>query len=224
MKKSVLGSVLRVIAIVVVSLAAAMTLLGGIGTSCVAFFAEKFGESMGKLIPVKPIFQVLVVVSIAAAVYGIIWTIRLAKGRSGSIRAVLIFLLVGGIASGIQYYYSLTLRGSTAPNNMRLYLTILALAVMLLLQLPGLREKVNFERGTAGGGTASAGGAALLVCGLVILTTPAWAEPTHLINGANTANELFWPLILGGLACILSGVGLLARARNSQIAMQVNEC
>ena len=58
---------LRIITTILLSLAAAMTLLGGIGTSCVAFAAENFGPAMAPLIPVKPIFQVLVAVSLLVA-------------------------------------------------------------------------------------------------------------------------------------------------------------
>lgn len=217
-KKSSSGAVLRVIAIVLVSLAAALTLLGGAGTTCVAFAAENFGPSMAKLVPVKPIFQVLVVVSLAASIYGIASIVRLIKGKPGSVRSVLIFLVVGGAASAVQYYYSLTLRGSTAPNNFRLYATILALVFMLLALLPGLREKVNFERGGSAGGGSSAGGAALLLAGLLILTTPVWAAPTHVINGYNTANELFWLLIIAGVVCASSGAVLLTRTRLSRKA------
>lgn len=217
-KKSSSGSVLRVVAIVLVSLAAALTLLGGAGTSCVAFAAENFGPSMAKLVPVKPLLQVLVVVSLAASIYGIAGIVRLVKGKPGSVRSVLIFLVVGGAASAVQYYYSLTLRGSTAPNNFRLYATILALVFMLLLQLPGLREKVNFERNGSAGGGSTAGGTALLLAGLLILTTPVWAAPTHVINGYNTANELFWPLIIAGVVCASSGAVLLTKTRLSRKA------
>lgn len=218
-KGSGLGKTLRTIAIILVSLAAAFTLLGGAGTSCVAFAAEKFGDSMAKLVPVKSIFQVLVVVSLAAGIYGTAAVLRLVRGKPGSVRDVIIFLLVGGIASGVQYYYSLTLRGSTAPNNIRLYSTVLALAVMLILQLPGLREKVDFERGSSGGGTSAAGGAAMLLCGFLILTTPVWAAPTHVIDGYNTANELFWPLIIIGALCASGGAVMLTRSHASRKAI-----
>lgn len=221
-KRSGFGSALRVIAIILVSVAAAFTLLGGAGTSCVAFAAEKFGDSMAKLVPAKPIFQVLVVISLAAGIYGVLAIVKLVKGKPGSVRSVLIFLLVGGIASGVQYYYSLTLRGSTAPNNIRLYATVLALVVMLILQLPGLREKVDFERGGAGGGKSAAGGAALLLSGLLILTTSVWAAPTHVIDGYNTANELFWPLIIIGALCASGGAVLLSRVRVGQVSERQN--
>ncbi len=115
---------LRVLTIILLSLTAAMTLLGGIGTTCVAFNAENFGPRMAALIPVKPIFQILVVVSIAAGIYGIYSIVRLAKGRKGAFPQALLFLVIGLAASGVQFYYSATLRGSTAPNNMRLYLPV----------------------------------------------------------------------------------------------------
>ncbi len=50
-----------------------------------------------------------------------------------------------------------------------------------------------------------AGGAALFTCGLLTLTTPAWAAPTHIIDQFNTANVLFWPLLIGGALLMLLG-------------------
>jgi len=210
---------LRIVTIVVLSLAAAMTLLGGIGTTCVAFKAENFGPRMAALIPVKPIFQVLVFVSLAAGLFGVYAIVRLARGRRGSYNQALLFLLVGLVASGIQFYYSLTLRGSTAPNNMRLYLTAAALAVLLLLRLPGLWQRTGFERSHAGGGPTPAGGAALFVCGLVTITTPLWAAPTHVIGGENTANVLLWPLLgMGAAMMVLGGLRFVTQARRAHAA------
>lgn len=197
---------LRVLTIILLSLTAAMTLLGGIGTTCVAFNAENFGPRMAALIPVKPIFQILVVVSIAAGIYGIYSIVRLAKGRKGAFPQALLFLVIGLAASGVQFYYSATLRGSTAPNNMRLYLTGLTLLVMFLLRLPGIWQRLGFEKDTLSSGTARpAGGAALFTCGMLTLTTPAWAAPTHIIDQFNTANVLFWPLLIGGALLMLLG-------------------
>jgi hypothetical protein len=202
--------ILRIVAIVLLSLTAAMTLLGAIGTTCVAFNAEKYGPRMAALIPVKPIFQVLVFVSLAAGLFGVYSIVRLARGRRNSYNQTLIFLLVGLIASGVQYYYSLTLRGSTAPNNMRLYLTGLTLIVLLLLRLPGIWQRTGFGGGVDGGNSLrGASGLALLVCGLATITTPVWAAPTHIIDGYNTANVLFWPLlIVGALLILLGGICL----------------
>jgi len=211
----------RMIIFVLLSLTAAMTLLGGIGTTCVAFNAENFGPRMAPLIPVKPIFQALVFVSIAAGAYGVYSIVLLARSKPGAYRAVLIFLLAGLVSSGVQFYYSLTLRGSTAPNNIRLYLTALALLVMLLLRLTGLWQKAGMGGRTPGSGNLrSAGGAALFTAGLVTITTPVWAAPTHMVNGINTSNVLFWPLLLSGAALILCG-GLYGRLSARKFAKRV---
>lgn len=201
---------LRVLGIVLLSLAVLMTLLGGIGTTCVAFSAEKFGPRMAPLIPVKPIFQVLVVVSIAAGIWGLFATIRLARRQTGAVKQVLLFLVIAGVASAVQYYYSLTLRGSTAPNNMRLYLTVLALVVMLIFRLPGLWQKIGYERGSgAPGGTHLASGAALCLCGIITLTAPLWAGPTHMVDGYNTVEALLWQLLVIGGVMLAGGSALL---------------
>lgn len=215
-----LPSFLHFVAIIFTGLAAAMTLLGGIGTTCVAFGAEKFGPRMAALIPVKPIFQVLVVISIAAAIYGIWAIVRLVNHKKGAYTQALTFLLVGGIASAVQFYYSATLRGSTAPNNVRLYLTVLALAVLLLMRLPGVWQKTGFgsepQDSMPGTGGSPAGGA-LIVCGLVTITTPLWAAPTHLIDGINTANVLLWPLLgMGAVLVLLGGVKVIAGRREER--------
>lgn len=208
---------LRSVVLVFLSLTALITLLGGIGSSCVAFNAEKYGPKMAALIPVKPIFQVLVMVSIAAAVFGVYSIILLGKGRRRSFTMVLIFLLVGLVSSGIQYYYSATLRGSTAPNNMRLYITAFTLILFLLIRLPGLREKFNLEgdRGDDSGNSRTAGGAALFLCGLVTVTTPLWAAPTHLIDGVNTVYVLLLPLLVGGAGMITTGLACFWSGRKN---------
>jgi len=196
---------LRIVTIVFLSLTAAMTLLGAIGTTCVAFNAEQYGPSMAALVPVKPIFQLLVFVSLAAGLFGVYSIVRLARGRKNSYNHVLIFLVVGLVASAVQFYYSLTLRGSTAPNNMRLYLTGLTLVLFLLLRLPGLWCRTGFDRDGSNPGQPRAEGMALFLCGLVTITTPVWAKPTHFIDGANTANVLLLPLLASGAIMMLLG-------------------
>lgn len=211
---------LRIVAIVSLSLTAAMTLLGAIGTTCVAFFAENFGPSMAPLIPVKPIFQVLVFISLIAGVYGVFSIIRLVKGRHKAYQQTLIFIIIGLVASGVQFYYSLTLRGSTAPNSMRLYLTAITLVIMLLFRLPGIWQRSGFDSVSSGKNKRDgAGGLALLLCGLVTISTPIWAYPTHNINGSNTVNVLFWPLLLVGAFLILVGGGIFF-FRNQAIRMR----
>jgi hypothetical protein len=208
MKKS-----LRILAIVLLAVTAAFTLLGGVGTTCVAFNAEKFGESMARLVPVKPIFQILVVISIAAALFGAYTTYQLARGKRGTFSRALIFLVIAGLASAVQFYYSLTLRGSTAPNNIRLYTTLLTLVVFLALRLPGIWQKSGLEQDQPTGGLGKPAGLAMIVCGLLTLAMPIWGAPTHVIDGVNTVNVLLIPLMGLGLALCSSGAAVLAGLR-----------
>ena len=183
-----------------------ITLLGAVGTTCVAFGAEKWGPRMAALIPVKPIFQVLVVLSLAAGILGVIALIGLVRRRAGAYRLTLIFLVVGLLTSGVQMYFSATLRGATAPNNFRVYLTAITLVWMLIMRLPGLWARTGFGGSAASGDSAAGAGVALAITGLVTLTTPLWAGPTHMIDGANTVNVLLWPLMAIGTALLAAGL------------------
>ena len=58
---------LRGVAITLMGLTLVFTLLGGVGTTCVALGAEKY-DSMALLVPYKPLYQVLVVVSLTVGV------------------------------------------------------------------------------------------------------------------------------------------------------------
>jgi hypothetical protein len=207
---------LRGLGIVMLALTVLITLLGAIGTTCVAFGAEKWGPRMAALIPVKPIFQLLVVLSLGAGILGLVATVGLARRRAGAYRLALIFLVAGLLTSGIQMYFSATLRGSTAPNNFRVYLTALTLIVMLALRLPGLWERSGFGGSAAGNGTGA--GVALAITGLVTLTTPIWAGSTHMIDGVNTVEVLLWPLMVAGAGLLLGGLAVLVRPRSSQDA------
>lgn len=218
------GKALRIVTTVVLSLAAAMTILGGVGTSCVAFAAENFGPAMAALIPVKPIFQGLVVISALTGIFGVVAIVRLARRVPGAFWWVLGFLLVGAITSGIQFYFSATLRGKTAPNDMRLYLTLIALAWLLTMRIPSMWQRAGFDRTpSAAPGAAQAAGLAMVATGLLTISTPWWAAPTHVINGVNTANVLGWQLLATGAILLVVGVAigwgawLVARYRSSNL-------
>lgn len=200
---------LRIVTTVVLSLAAAMTLLGGIGTSCVAFAAESFGPAMAPLIPVKPIFQILVVISVIAGMFGVVAIIRLVRRAPNAFAWVLGFLLVAMITSGIQFYFSATLRGKTAPNDVRLYLTVLALVWLLIMRIPTIWQRAGFDRSQpAPSDTAQAVGLAMVATGLLTITTPVWAAPTHVIGGVNTANVLLDQLLVCGVGLVVAGLAI----------------
>jgi hypothetical protein len=201
---------LRGLSFVLLGLTVLITLLGAIGTTCVAFGAEKWGPRMAALIPVKPVFQLLVVLSLAAGILGLIGTIGLGRRRGGAYRLALIFLGAGLLTSGIQMYFSATLRGATAPNNFRVYITAFTLVYMLILRLPGLWEKSGFGGSGSGRDTPAGAGIALAITGLVTLTTPLWAGPTHMIDGMNTVDVLLRPLLVLGSGLLAGGLCMVA--------------
>ncbi len=207
------GRVLRVVGIVLFALAAIFNLLGGIGTSCVALNPTGWSESMAKLAPFQWLYILLMVGATAVAIWGIVVTIGLARGRRNAYRDALWVLMLSGILAAVQTYASIALRGKGAPQNMRYYITTFVLVFFLLLRLPPVWRLIN---GFAGGGKGrwqTPTGLAAFVGGLVVLTTPLWATPTHIgPDGANWVNVIRTPLLAGGVLLALSGVALLGYA------------
>mgnify|MGYP001817369720 CR=1 FL=1 len=200
--------VLRGIAVALMGLVVVFTLLGGIGTTCVAFGAENY-DSMASLVPYKPLYQALVVISVAIGIWGIPVTVSLVRGSRVAYRNTLLNLVAGALSAGVQMVVSQTVRGSSAPVNMRFYVTAFTLGFFLLLRLPGVRERVDFTQAAKGktSGPASVG-AAFVVCGLVTLTAPVWAGFSHMSSAReNWVEVLGAPLRAGGWAMV--GVGMV---------------
>lgn len=204
---------LRGIVVTLMGLTVVFTLLAGAGTTCVAFGAEKY-DSMVSLVPYKPLYQAFVVVSLAVGIWGIPVTISLVRGGKKAYRNALLVLFLGALTAGIQMVVSQTVRGSSAPVNMRFYLTAFTLVVFLLLRLPPLWERVDFTQSMKGESSKGiSAGTVLIVCGIVTLTTPIWAGPTHLsASGSNWVYVLHLPLQVGGWGMVLAGIVLLFAA------------
>lgn len=216
-KPSAGGRVLRIIGIILFALATAVNLLGGIGTSCVALNPTRWGPSMAKLAQYQWLYILLMIGATAVAIWGIFVTISLARGRRNAYRNALWVLVLSALLAGIQTYASIALRGKGAPQNMRFYLTALVLVVFLILRLPPLWKLINgFTRGS-GGDWQTPAGLAAFVGGLVALTTPLWAGPTHIgPDGAQWVNVIRTPLLLGGTLLALGGAALVGFAGRAQ--------
>ncbi len=61
---------LRIITIIFLALTIVFTVTGGAGTACVAWNADTLGGNMSKMAPVMPQLKILVVLSIAAGLWG----------------------------------------------------------------------------------------------------------------------------------------------------------
>ena len=104
------GKVLRTLGIIFFGLATLMNLLGGIGTSCAAFFTKQYPPYWALIKEdMQWLYQGLVITTVLVGLAGIWVTVQLVKGKKTAFRNALIVLVIGTILAGIQYYYSLQL-------------------------------------------------------------------------------------------------------------------
>jgi len=205
-----LGKALRTAAIVLMGLTAAMNVLGGAGTSCAAFFTKKY-PPMWDLFDYRWLYQALVITTVPLGIANIWATLAVARGKKQAYRNSLVLLVIGTILGGIQMYASLTLRGKAVPANMKFYINALTLLVYVLYRLPGIRERFDLTQAGDGTDTTTAGGLAAMVAGCVVLSTAAWAGPSHAFQGANWVHLLQVPLNIGGTFLLVLGLALLGR-------------
>lgn len=202
---------LRFTGILLMALTGGLTLLGGIGTSCVAFNPTGFGEKMAKLAPFQWLYILFVLAGIALGVLGIRATILLAKGREGSYNNALWLLVIGAVVAAIHIYVSRMGRGSSMPADAILYATVLTLVVFLLFKVPSIWSAVDFTKGRSKD-NLTAGGAAAILLGITTLSIQYTMGPTHTWAGVNYADAFNTSMTLSGAACLLLGSAILAWA------------
>lgn len=201
------GKALRTAAIVLMGLTAAMNILGGSGTSCAAFFIRDF-PPMWDLYDYQWLYQALVITTVPLGIAGVWATVMLARGRSSAYRNSVILLVIGTILGGIHMAASLALRGKALPANFKLYANAGTLLFFLLLQLPSLRNRVDWGSGASGDKT-TAGGLAAIVAGGMALTTASWVGPSHFYQGINWVHLFIGPLTAAGAILVALGSALL---------------
>ncbi len=212
--KNRFGSAVRAVLIILMGATTVMTLLGAVGTACLAWNGDKYGPAFKWIIPYMTNYQVVVYLSLAAGVAMAIVAYAIARGDRWFYLGALITLLIGGGTVAYQMYMTSTLRNITflaaAPANVRFYITLLTLIVFLLIRFTGLWNRSGLgSPGNKPGSAMGAGGAAMIVSGLLILTAPWWAGPTHMLDGYNLVLTLEVPLLVDGLALVVGGTGIL---------------
>jgi hypothetical protein len=217
------GKIIRIAAIVLFGMAVAMTLLGGVGTSCVAFSNNKgFRMAFLELQDYRWLYQIFVVTTVLIGLVGIWGLIKLVRGGKNAYWITLLILLVASIITGIHFVASYILReGEAAPTNVVFFINLLALIVFLLFLVPGIREKVDFSSPGGKNDTQAAGGVAAIMAGTLILTVFHWAGPSHSFTGQNWTYAFYLPLVTAGTALILWGIVLIGKAVREIIAPQV---
>ncbi len=203
---------LRVTGIVLMSLTAAFTLMGGIGTVCAALFTEKYAaesESMAKLLGWGWLYTIFMLVTIAIGVLMIRAVILLIKAAPTSYRDTLISLVAGVVVGVIHIFVSRALRGASMPVDMVTYTAVVTLIVFLIFRIPGIWSGVDFTQGKTSARTA--GGAAAIVFGSICLAIPSLAGPSHTwALGINWADAFDRSLVPLGLLLIIGGLLALA--------------
>lgn len=210
--KNVLGKILRVCAIVLMAMAAAMNILGGIGTSCAAFFTKNYPPYwvLIKPVDVRWLYQTFVVTTLLIGIAGIYILVGLIRGGKHAYRNALIVLLIGTALNAIHYITSMNVIGKAAPANVVFFINLFALLFFLLFLIPGLREKVNFSKGGKHADKTTGGGIAAMVAGIVILSTSMWVGASHVYMGNNWIDVLALPIYVSGTILTLGGLILLA--------------
>ena len=213
------SKLLRIIAIVLMSLTAAFTLMGGAGTSCVALNPTGFSGKFAGIAPFQWLWIVFVVVGIIAGILGVRAVVQLVKGRPGGYKAALFALLLGTVINVIHLYASRSLRGSSMPVDGVLYMNLLTLVVFLILRIPTIWHRVKLEKPSSqksdGGGIAAI---ALAAVGALTLTIQFLMAPTHTIEGFNYADA--WHV---SLTVIGSGLMLTALIKAIKIKLPAAE-
>lgn len=219
------GRILKIVAILFMGMTTAMNVIGGAGTSCVAF-SDNIGYRMAfkELMDVRWVYQVLVVTTVLIGIAGIWSTIKLIRGGSKVYKTAVIILAVGTVLGAIHYFTSLGLRGKAAPANVKFYLNVITLLIFLALNLPGIRNRIDFSAGGSGKSTKSAAaGMAAMVIGIITLTVFDWAAPSHTLNGENWVYVFYTPLMVFGTAFFVGGLGTLIWSITSMFNQEVQK-
>jgi hypothetical protein len=206
-RNSKFARLLRGVSIVMMAVTAAFTLLSGAGTTCVALAAEDYGEKVEPLVPYKWVYGFFVLFTLAIGVMGVRAVVQLVRGRPKAYRDSLIVLASGLTVGGVHMAVSRHLRGASEPLDSVVYTTLLTSIIFLLLRIPKIWGWVGFEAPSGGDVTpTNAVAISLLVGGILTLTVPYWAGPSHTWNGVNYADA--WQIflrIVGGLLVLIGG-------------------
>lgn len=212
---SIFSKILRFLGILLMSLTAAFTILGGAGTSCAALLPTKW-DSMAPLAPFQWLYILYVIITIAIGVLGIRAVVKLVKGHKDSYKTALIALVAGVLIGGLHIYTSRMLRGSSMPVDAVVYMTVLTLVVFLLIRIPPIWKGVDYSKAPRKEKKATAG-VSSIVAGFLCLTIQYFMAGTHTWSNVNYADAFHATMVLSAMICLLVGIALVIPARSMVI-------
>jgi hypothetical protein len=202
------GRILRIVAIVLIGMTAAMNILGGVGTSCAAFFTRDF-PPMWSLYDYRWLYQTFVITTTLVGIAGVWGTVTLAQGKKKAFRNVMIILVVGTVLALAQYIASQSLRGKATPANVKFFTNAFTLLYFGILTLPSIRKYVDFEAHEDSPDLAIGGGLAAIVAGGIVMTVNSWVGSSHIFEGENWVTLIQRPLNLSGAFLVSAGIATL---------------
>lgn len=214
--------VLRISAIVMMGMTAAMNLFGGAGTYCAAF-SNNIGYRMAfkALMDYRWLYQIVMVTTVLTGIAGVMALIKLIRGKPGVYRFTLIVLAIGTVLGGTQFFASLILRGAATPANVKFFINLATLLLFLSFLLPGIKDKVDFSQPMEKAEKDSTAGIVSILVGITALTIFAWAGPSHTYFGENWVYVLEIPLLVVGTTLTVGGFITVLRAMLNIFSEQV---
>ena len=205
--------VLRISAIIMMGMTAAMNIFGGAGTYCAAF-SNDIGYRMAfiALKDYRWLYQIVMVTTVLTGIAGVMALIKLIRGKPGVYRFTMIVLGIGTVLGGTQFFASLILRGEATPANVKFFTNLATLLLFLSFLLPGIKDKVDFSQPMEKSEKNSAAGIVSILVGITALTIFAWAGPSHTYFGENWVYVLEIPLLVVGTTLIVGGFITVLRA------------
>lgn len=205
--------VLRISAIIMMGMTAAMNLFGGAGTYCAAF-SNNIGYRMAfkALMDYRWLYQIVMITTVLTGIAGVIALVKLIRGKPGVYRFTLIVLAIGTVLGGTQFFASLILRGAATPANVKFFINLATLLLFLSFLLPGIKDKVDFSQPMEKAEKDSTAGLVAILVGITALTIFAWAGPSHTYFGENWVYVLEIPLLVVGTTLVVGGFITVLRA------------
>jgi hypothetical protein len=200
------AKILRIIGIILMGLTAVFTIMGGIGTTCVALNPTGYDGKFAGIAPYQWLYILFVVVTFAFGVMGARATLLLIRNRPNAYRYSVIALLGGTIVGVIHVLVSRALRGGSMPVDMVTYMNIFTLVVFLIFRIPPLWKEIGFGQPASSSTTGVAGGMASITAGTIALTIQYWMGPTHTIGVVNYADV--WHVQFQLIGCLLIVIGV----------------
>lgn len=197
------------IGLILFALAVLMNIFGGIGTSCVAFNLESY-PAYSMIADYQWLWQSFVIITTLIGFAGLIALIQLFKGKKGAFVATLIILGLGAIVGGVHMGASAEIIGKAVPANVKFFINVIALVYFFVLALPAMRKyRDNFKQSSKTNRN-NAAGVTSIIAGLVLITMPLWAGPSHTIGEVNLVNMLSVEIIVISIVLLTLGTVFLA--------------